>query len=407
MSIKNRNIVIFTLGVLSALGPFSIDMYLPAFPAIAKDLGTNISQIQLSLTSYFIGISLGQLIYGPIIDRFGRLIPLFMGLAIYFITCIACMFAQSADALILLRFAQALGSCAGMVVSRAMVRDIFPVSENAKIFSLLILVIGVSPILAPTLGGYISVNFGWRNIFLFLTILCAATIILCYRFLPESKPADKTMSLKPKAVLGDFWAVAKQPQFLFYAMAGGIASAGMFAYISGSPFVFMNLFGVSEAHFGWFFAFNATGLIIASQLNSFWLNTKSSESIIVRVSMVQLVAGILIFILTAFGVIQLIGTLALLFIYLAMQGFLFPNCSALAMAPFEKKAGIASALLGCIQMLFSALASGTVSLLFDGTAVPMTAVIAFCAVSSFVLILSGRRFIKKRAHQSVEKIKMA
>src|SRR6476659_1524495 len=235
MSVKNRGIIIFTLGVLSALGPFSIDMYLPAFPAIAKDLGPSISQIQLSLTSYFIGISIGQLVYGPIIDRFGRLVPLFTGLAIYLMTCIACMFAQADDALILLRFAQALGSCAGMVVGRAMVRDIFPVNENAKIFSLLILVIGVSPILAPTLGGYVSVNFGWRNIFLFLTVLCAFTIFLCYRYLPESKPADSSMSLKPKAVLGDFWTVMIQPQFLFYALAGGLASAGMFAYISGCP----------------------------------------------------------------------------------------------------------------------------------------------------------------------------
>ena len=407
MRIKNRNIIIFTLGALSALGPFSIDMYLPAFPAIAKDLQTTIPQIQLSLTSYFIGISLGQLIYGPIIDRFGRLIPLFIGLGIYLITCIACAFAKSSDALILLRFAQALGSCAGMVVGRAMVRDIFPVNENAKIFSLLILVIGVSPILAPTLGGYFSVTFGWRSIFMFLTLLCVATIILCYRFLPESKPADASISLKPKAVFNDFWEVLSQPQFLFYALAGGIASAGMFAYISGSPFVFINLFGVSESHFGWFFALNATGLILASQLNSFWLNKRSSESIIVIVSVVQLIAGILIFALTSLKLIELVGTVVLLFTYLAMQGFLFPNCSALSMAPFSKRAGIASALLGCLQMLFSALASLAVSLLFNATAVPMTAVIALCSICSFVLILIGRRFITKRDASNKKEMSLA
>jgi DHA1 family bicyclomycin/chloramphenicol resistance-like MFS transporter len=396
MSIKNRNLVIFTLGALSALGPFSIDMYLPAFPAIAKDLNTNIAHVQLSLTSYFIGISFGQLIYGPIIDRFGRMTPLFIGLFIYLVTGIFCVFAQSADALIFFRFLQALGSCAGMVVSRAMVRDIFPVDENAKIFSLLILVIGVSPILAPTLGGLVNVHLGWRYIFVFLVLLSVATIALCYRFLYESKPADKTISLKPKAVIADYWFAASQPQFIFYALAGGIAAAGMFAYISGSAFVFIDLFGVSEVNFGYLFAFNATGLIIASQINRFWLSKRTSKYIIVRVSLVQLLMGLSIFALTYFNAIGLIGTIVLIYVYLAMQGFLFPNCSAMAMAPFSKKAGIASALLGSIQMFFSALASAAVSVLFNQTAIPMTGVIAICSFLSFALIIIGRSFIKKR-----------
>jgi DHA1 family bicyclomycin/chloramphenicol resistance-like MFS transporter len=404
MSIKNRNLIIFTLGALSALGPFSIDMYLPAFPAIAKDLNTNIAHIQLSLTSYFIGISLGQLLYGPIIDRFGRMVPLFIGLFIYLITGIFCVFAQSADSLIILRFLQALGSCAGMVVSRAMVRDIFPVNENAKIFSLLILVIGVSPILAPTLGGLVNVHLGWRYIFVFLVGLSLVTIALCYRFLSESKPADKTMSLKPKAVLANFWFAASQPQFIFYALAGGIAASGMFAYISGSAFVFINLFGVSEVNFGYLFAFNATGLIIASQVNRLWLSKRDSKYIIVRVSLVQLLVGLSIFSLTYFNAIGLIGTIALIYIYLAMQGFLFPNCSAVAMAPFTQKAGIASALLGFIQMFFSALASAAVSVFFNQTALPMTAVIATCAVLSFSLIIIGRRFISKREQALQQKV---
>jgi DHA1 family bicyclomycin/chloramphenicol resistance-like MFS transporter len=209
MQVKNRKFIIFTLGVLSAIGPFSIDMYLPAFPAMAVGLNSTVPHVQLSLTSYFIGIALGQLFYGPVIDRFGRLVPLFGGLSIYLIASVICAFASSVDSLILLRFFQALGACAGMVVARAMVRDIFPVSENAKIFSLLMLVSGISPILAPTLGGYMSAGLGWRSIFFFLTALCVLTILVSYRFLFESKPADKEMSLKPKNVLADFATVLK------------------------------------------------------------------------------------------------------------------------------------------------------------------------------------------------------
>lgn len=395
MSVKNKSLIIFTLGVLSALGPFSIDMYLPAFPDMAANLKTTIPRIQLSLSSYFIGISLGQLIYGPIIDRFGRRIPLFVGLGIYLLTSIACTYANSADTLIIMRFFQALGSCAGMVISRAMVRDLFPVNENARIFSLLILVIGVSPILAPTIGGYMSSEFGWRSIFLFLTVIAAITILLCYKFLPESKPADKTMSLKPKAVLTDFKKVLINKHFIIYALAGGLASAGMFAYISGSPFVFIELYGVREKQFGWLFALNAVGLITASQLNRNMLKKFSSELIISRVSTIQVIIAILLFGLTSMGALNIYSTLALLFIFMSAQGFLFPNTSALSMAPFSKRAGMASALLGCFQMLFSALASLAVSYFHNETAIPMTAVIAFCATCSFLLIFIGQKYNRK------------
>src|SRR5260221_9146304 len=171
MSIKNRGAIIFTLGALSALGPFSIDMYLPGFPSIAADLHSTIPHVQLSLTSFFIGISVGQLIFGPMIDRFGRKKPLYFGLVLYLLASLGCMLAPSVDILIGLRFLQALGSCAGAVISRAMVRDIFPVHENAKVFSLLILVVAISPIVAPTAGGYISEAFGWQSIFFTLTIV--------------------------------------------------------------------------------------------------------------------------------------------------------------------------------------------------------------------------------------------
>lgn len=396
MQLKNKTFIIFTLGLLSAIGPFTIDMYLPAFPAMAKDLSSTIPHVQLTLTSYFIGISLGQLFYGPIIDRFGRIIPLYIGLALYIITCLFCAFAVTVDSLIVLRFFQALGACAGMVVSRAMVRDIFPVSENAKIFSLLVLVSGVSPILAPTIGGYMSAEFGWRSIFFSLTGLSIITLFICLKYLKESKPADKTMSLKPISVLTDFANVLKEPQFIFYTLAAAMASAGMFAYISGSIFVFIELFGVTEKQFGWLFALNATGLVIASQLNRFLLNKTSSQKIVKAVSTVQVLAAIMMFFLAIAGVLNIYSTLIVLFFYMSAQGFLFPNSSALALAPFSKRAGIASALLGSLQMLFSALASFAVSYFHNETAIPMISIILFCAISSFLLVRIGQLYINRK-----------
>src|SRR5687768_7593751 len=162
---KNKFFLILILGLLSAIGPFSIDMYLPGFPGIAADLNTTIASVSLSLSSFFIGISAGQLLYGPLLDRFGRKKPLYAGLSIYVLASVGCALASSVNALILLRLLQALGGCVGMVASRVMVRDIFPVEENAKVFSMLVLVIGVSPIIAPTAGGYITSAFGWHYVF--------------------------------------------------------------------------------------------------------------------------------------------------------------------------------------------------------------------------------------------------
>lgn len=401
MSIKNRGAIIFTLGALSALGPFSIDMYLPGFPAIADDLHTTISRVQLSLTSYFIGISVGQLFFGPIIDRFGRKKPLYAGLIIYLAASIGCMFSSSVEVLIGLRFLQALGSCAGAVVSRAMVRDIFPVNENAKIFSMLILVVAISPIVAPTAGGYMSEALGWQSIFATLSIVSAVILFMAYKILPESKAADPGMSMHPKKILTDFRYVLQTKQFILYVCAAGFASAGMFAYISGSPFVFIEIFGVNAKHYGWFFAFNASGLIIASQVNRLLLSKRSSEDIISVTSIIQVLAGITLFLLTYFNLIGLAGIVFFLFTYLAMQGFLFPNASALSLAPFHTRTGIASSLMGCVQMFFSAAASAAVSLLHNNTAIPMTIVIACCSLLSFLFISMALKHTKAKARAEV------
>src|SRR5689334_16346646 len=182
---KNNFYLILILGLLTAIGPFSIDMYLPAFPDIAKGLHTTVAQVTLSLSSFFVGISFGQLLYGPLLERFGRKKPLYAGLCIYLVASIGCALAASVNALIILRLLQAVGGCVGMVAARAMVRDMFEVKENAKVFSTLMLVVAVSPIIAPTLGGYVTSILGWRYVFVMLIIVDVIVIVCAYFLLPE------------------------------------------------------------------------------------------------------------------------------------------------------------------------------------------------------------------------------
>jgi MFS transporter, DHA1 family, multidrug resistance protein len=402
MKLNDKFSVILILGLLSAIGPFSIDMYLPGFPSIAASLHTTVARVSLSLSSFFIGISAGQLLYGPLLDRFGRKRPLYIGLSIYLLASIGCIWVVTADSLIILRFIQALGGCVGMVASRAMVRDLFDVKDNARVFSLLMLVVAVSPIIAPTLGGYIAATLGWQYIFIVLAMMSIAVLFAVSFALPESRKPDPDFSLKPKPIVNSFLRVIKEPQFYTYALTGSVASAGLYAYIAGSPFVFMELFKVSEKQYGWIFAIIAIGLIGASQLNSVLLKNFKSEEIIKVALLCQTITGLLLFTGTLFGWLELFSTIFFIFIFLGCQGFTFPNSSALSLAPFSKNAGSASALLGGIQMSIGACTSACVGFLSNHTALPMTGVMAACAMSSFTILMLGSRIIRYRA--SVEEV---
>ncbi len=399
---RKKFLLILVLGLITAIGPFSIDMYLPAFSNIAADLHTTVAHVSLSLSSFFIGISLGQFIYGPLLDRFGRKRPLIAGLFIYLLASALCAMAGSTDSLIALRFLQALGGCAGMVASRAMVRDLFAVEDNAKIFSMLMLVVGVSPIIAPTLGGYFTAAFGWHSIFIALTVMAAVLLAAVYFILPESRPPDPSYSLKPGAIVTRFINVLKEPQFYTYALTGAIATAGLYAYIAGSPLVFMEIFKVSEKQYGWIFGLVAAGLIISSQLNSLMLRKFKSEQIIRVALFGQSITGICLFIASLNGWIGLTGTILLALLFLSCQGFTFPNSSALSMAPFSKNAGSASALMGAIQMGIGAFTSALVSVLSNQTPLPMTGVMAVCAITSFCILMIGGKIIRYKA--TLEKV---
>jgi MFS transporter, DHA1 family, multidrug resistance protein len=398
---KNKRVkLIILLGLLSAIGPFSIDMYLPAFPVVAADLNTSVDTLSYSLSSFFIGICIGQILCGPLLDRFGRKRPLYGGLVLYILASIGCAVATSIEVLVLFRFLQALGGCLGMVAPRAIVRDVFPVEENAKVFSLLILVLGVSPIIAPTVGSLIIANYDWHTVFVVLALVTTLLLAAVYFFLPESKAPDPNFSLHPRPILQAFRSVLTVPQFYTYAPAGGLVSSAVFAYLSGSPFVFMNLYGLTEQQYGWIFGLIAAGLIATSQLNNVLLKRFKSEQIIRITIPLQALIGLTMVIGTVTHSFGLIGIIACIALFLSCQGFSFPNASALAMAPFSKGAGSASALFGGLQMGLGALASALVGIFNNGTAVPLAAVMTGCAILAWLILTFGRKRIAYQCRQT-------
>lgn len=398
---KQHLSIILILGSLVTISPFSIDMYLPGFPAIAEDLKTTIDNVQLSLTSYFIGISVGQLLYGPLLDRFGRKSPLYIGMLVYILASIGCAFTTSVDALIAMRFIQAIGGCAGMVAAQALVRDIYPTNRTAQVFSLLTLVIAISPMIAPTVGGYVTAIFGWHAVFFILAIITALILLGVHFALPEGNQADQSISLRPKPVLKNFLTVLKQPQFLVYSLAGGIATAAPFAYIAGSADVFMNIYKVSEQEYGWIFAFLAFAMIGSTQLNHGLLKRYTSEQIINFTLFYQTAVGILLVIGTWYGWFGMIGLIVLMFIFLSGQGLTNPNATALSLAPFFKHTGSAAALMGSFRMAMGGLVSAIVSILHNGTTLPMVSVMTGCAIVGLIALLLGTGTVRYKAKRSL------
>lgn len=392
---KSNGLIILILGMLTAIGPLSIDMYLPGFSVIADDLHTTIEKVGFSLSSFFIGICVGQLLSGPLLDRFGRKKPLYVGLIIYIFASIGCGVSDSVEMLIFFRFIQALGGCVGMVAPSAVVRDLFPVEQSARVFSMLILILGVSPILAPTFGGYMVAAWGWKPIFFVLAIITAIILTIVFFFLPESKKADPNYSLKPAAILGNFKEVLKQKQFTTYAIAGNFVSAALFAYLAGSPFVFMELHGVHQQTYGWIFALIAAGLITSSQINNLLLKKYKSDRILRTVITIQASLGIIMWIGSATHLFNLYGLIAIMMLFLSCQGFIFPNAAAMAMAPFTKHAGSAAALMGAFQMAMGALASALVGLFFNETIMPMVTVMLVFCLTGFTLLIIGQNRLKK------------
>ncbi len=375
--LPKRNLIIFILGLLATIGPFSIDMYLPGFPVIAESLGVTVDAVSYSLSSYFVGICLGQLIVGPMLDRFGRKSPLYVGLVIYILASIGCAMSNTLEALVIFRFFQALGGCLGIVAPRAMIRDLFSQKDIPKVFSLLILILGVSPILAPTVGGFVISHYGWHPVFYILAVITTLILLAVKFYLPESYAPDKSYSLKPIPILKKYWEVLHIRSYLAYTIVGASTSAALFGYISGAPFVYMNLFKQSEKTFGYIFAIIAAGLITCSQVNTFLLRKYTSRQILRVAITAQLIIGIILLLLASFGLLKLYSSIVFIALFLSCQGFVFPNATALSLEPFKRDAGSASALGGAIQMAMAALASALVGIFEPKTPIPMTAIMTF------------------------------
>ena len=341
--------------------------------------------MQLTLAVFFGGLGLGQTLYGPISDRFGRTRPLCFGLSLFVLASAACALARSIEGLVAWRFVQSIGGCAGVVIARAFVRDRFDERESARVFSLLMVVMGLPPVLAPLAGGQILVLFGWRAIFWTLAgygLVCLAAVLLVLR---ESLPPERRSRGGAGEALRVYARLLRDRGFMRYNLAGALGISGMFAYIFGSPFVFMQIYGVRPERYGLLFGLNALGLITASQLNHVLLRRAAGAGILSRALVVTALAGVLLLAAAWTGAGGLPGLLLPLFVYVSSLGFVLPNVIAAALAAQGRNAGSASALLGAVQFGAGAAVGMLLGLLGNGTAVPMAGLIAACGLSAFAV----------------------
>lgn len=373
------------MGTIVAIGPMSIDMYLPSLPALQAHFGVSAAEVQLTLAAYFIGLAIGQIAYGPIADRFGRRPPLLLGLAVYSAASLYCALAPSIDSLIFARFVQAVGGCAGMIVTRAMVRDRYEAQDMARITSHLVLVMGVAPILAPLAGGQLLVLAGWPAIFYALALFGAICFLLSWFGLPETL-VYRGEPLQWGRTVRNYARLLSHRRFMGYTLAGGVATAGMFGYISGSAFVFIEVYGVTPQQFGWFFGSNAAGLIVASQLNRYALDRFRAERVLRAALTSYATFGVILVLCAWTGFGGLWGVAFSLFGGISSLGFSFPNATAAAMAPFGDRAGLASAMMGTLQFSIAAVTGALVGHFHNGTALPMAVVIASCGLISVTLL---------------------
>lgn len=394
---KYRLRIILILGAMTTLVPFSVDSYLPAVPEIAAYFETSSAKMSYSLSTFFVGFAIGQLIYGPLLDKFGRKIPLFFGLGISIVFSLACLVSWNEIIFMVFRFLQALGASAATVAAITMVRDYFSQKESAKIFSMLILVIGASPLLAPTIGGAIAVSLGWRWIFVFLSLLAILLYLLVWFFLPVKYRADSEISLKLRHQVSRYITILRQPQFLAYSLAGAFSFASLFIYVAGSPVLFLDVFQVGARTFGLIFALLSLGFIGGSQLNILLLRIFTSRQIF-RVALFMQVAASLGFLLGAInGWYGQTATLIFLFLLLLCLGFISPNALSLALEPFEGNLGSASALLGTIRIGIAGLASASIGFFHTTGITPIALMMAstiMVAMLIFALAIPGSFALK-------------
>lgn len=360
----NKTFLIILLGILAAIGPFTIDMYLPAFGRIADALGTDESRVAFTLTSYFFGIAIGQLIYGPVVDKYGRKKPLLFGLFLYAVSAVGCALSSSIEMMIVMRLFQALGGCVGMVASVSIISDVYQVDQRARAFSSIMLVMGIAPLIAPSLGSLIVSNASWEYIFYFLAAFSTLVWLLIYVFLPETSRYMHRNPLKIKTVANSYKLVLQNKVFLNYTLAGSLSMAILFAYISAASFIFLNHYQLSEERFSLLFAVNASGLVVGNFLNGrltkyYHYLTMAKYASIILFTVTAVVFTIFYFQENPSYSSTVISLVTIMFLI----GFINPNATAASISPFTENTGTASALGGAVRMGVGAIVAAVMGIL--------------------------------------------
>ncbi|TDX29484.1 DHA1 family bicyclomycin/chloramphenicol resistance-like MFS transporter [Modicisalibacter xianhensis] len=381
-------IAVVVLAAMVAMGPLATSMYLPAFPAMAETFGVGADRIQMTLSAYMIGLAIAQLLCGPLADRFGRKPLLLGGMALFCLGSVGCMFADSITVLFGYRFLQAFGAASGMVLAQAMIRDTFSPVDAAKKLAYMGSTTAIAPALAPVAGGALLVAFGWSSIFLALALYAALTLAVVSVGLPESLPRERRQTLHPRTVAGNYLAALGNRAFLAHALAVSLMFAGHYGFMSGAPFVLIELFAVPEAHFGWYFLFVVVAFITGNLLGARLTARVGGHRLILAGGSLLVLAGILVVSLVASGTDTVAAVIGPQVIYAIGSGMMMPQLIAGALAPFHHMAGTAASLLGFIQMGSAAATSALVGRLYDGTALPMVLVIAMAGAGALVAYLT-------------------
>ena len=399
LSTYARNAIV--LGLLAAVGPFAIDMYIPALPTIAASLNAGVPATQMTLMVFFVAFGVCQIVYGPVSDMVGRKKPLYFGLALFLAGSVGCTFSGTIEQLIFFRCIQGIGASSVMVIPRAIIRDLHTGIEATRLMATVMLVLSVSPILAPLVGSWVIVPFGWRAVFVLVTVIAVLGMLLVATMLPETRPPEQRVPVSVAHLSRGFGGLLRHGRFLGLTFIGGFGMASFFTFLAASSFVYIEHFGLTPTQYGLAFSINAVGFIGASQFAAKLGGRFGMQRVVfTAVSFYTLFALVLLAVYLA-GMDGLPTLLVLLFCSFAWLGLVIPSTMVLALEEHGPIAGMASALGGTLQMVTGALMIVIVSALSDGTPLPMIAIIAACSVAAFTLsVLTLRR--REPARQAAE-----
>lgn len=378
--------LLLNLSALMSFASISTDMYLPALPTITRALHTDTASVELTFSAFLIGFSSGQLIWGPISDRYGRKLPIAIGMILFIIGSVGCALSINVSQMMMWRVIQALGACVGPVLSRAMVRDLYGREQSAKMLSSLILIMGVAPLAGPLIGGQVLRLWSWQGIFWSLALVGLVTLF-SFRRLPESLPHEQRTSEPLKQTFISYLQLVRDPRLIGYALSGGFFYAGAYAFIVGTPFAYIDYYHVSPQAYGWLFGINILGMMIANFVNGRLLNRIGSERIFHRGTWALAFFGLILSLCAWFGLGGIWGLIVPVFFYMSMNGFIVANSVAGTLAHFPQRAGSASSLLGAMHYGSGILSAALVSWLSDGTPRGMALVMGLAGVGSLATVL--------------------